>query len=120
MINLNELNPFQLVEHIEREVQKYHEQKALHSNHSLAVYGGVSGKDLQTYTKALDRALYTMPTALETKSKVDAILQADFSIGMLRPVGKIKSLYEIEQEKNQMAMNKFHDVKKINRNPFNI
>lgn len=115
MINLNELNNVQLINHVEQSLVKYQEQKEMSANHTMQVYGGISGRELQIMEKALDRCMYLNPEAITTKNKVSEILQNDFSLGAIRPVGKIKSLFEIEQEKNKMAMNCHHDVKTIER-----
>lgn len=116
MINLNELNNWDLPEFVAGQRLKYLEQKELHANHSMQVYGGISGAELMAMSKALDRAIYSNPRALEEKQKVDAIIQSDFSNNMIhKPVGKIKPLHEVYAEQNKMSMNKnkFHDVRPL-------
>ena len=116
--NLNELNNAQLIAFVEQSIIQYHEQKAMSATHTMQVYGGISGRDLQVMDKALDRCLWNNPESIQTKQKVSEILANDFSIGIIVPDKKIKSLYEMEVEKNQMSMSRHHDATTVNRNLF--
>ena len=112
-MNLNVLSNKQLINHVEQSLIQYQTQKEMTNSHTMQVYGGIQGRDLQLMEKALDRCMYQNPEAMETKQRVSEVLARDFSIGIVKLAGKIKSLYEIEQEKNRMSMSKFHDMKPV-------
>lgn len=95
-IDFTSLNNEELVKVGNEIINRYEQEKALGAYDKT-----VQGKDIQALEKHLQRTIIGTTGGMETSLRVKNILASDFGIRD-KTETKIKSLYDLEQEKNAL------------------